>query len=183
RWRARLRHHLPRFDLGSIWAWFDVVPVQELRAELVRELGTRAHGDPRRPFTLGAALLGRRADPDRQGPPEHDGGGEAWLRVRRRRFSAGARVSAWGGALQPLVRATGDLQARAHRSLWLYGRAALWRLSDLEGEAIASVAGTFGVRLDLAAVTRLRGEVELAWTENEGTRLRGLASLVLGVLR
>lgn len=165
--RARAERHLPRFDLGSIWAWFDLVPVDRARVSF----RWRA-----RFAELGGAWQGRRAVQEQRA--EVDLGGEGWLKVRRGGWRATLRGWLWAGDFQPVAALLFDL-SRVLGVVEVYLRSSVWHFdhpfrSELYG---TSLTAALGVKAALTEVTHLRFEIE--WTHNRvaGHRLRGLAAV------
>ncbi|MAT28658.1 MAG: hypothetical protein CMN29_27470 [Sandaracinus sp.] len=174
--RARVERHVPRFDLGSIWAWFDLVPVDQGQLLVDATLGRH------RRWTLGGAARGRRS---KQGQTtQRDVGGEAWLRHRRAGWSWGARGWLWAGDLAPAAAVFLDATRRfAWAQAW--ARASLWHFDHPFQSALygTSVALALGGAIDLGALAKLRFELEWAHNRIVGHRTRALAALTLRAWR
>ena len=93
--RAGASHHEPRFDPGTIWAWFQTAPIDEAR------LGgsVRLSDD----VELGGALRGRHAELGEPWGEDYDAGVEGWARARIERIDAGLSGFAWSGSLGPVA--------------------------------------------------------------------------------
>ena len=66
---AEIERHLPRFDPGTIWAYFDLVPIHEGKLRVSWRMSSVTE--------IGGALLGRMADfGEEANRTELDGGGE-----------------------------------------------------------------------------------------------------------
>ncbi len=171
--RLRALRHVPRFDLGSIWALFDVVPIDRA------ELSVAWH---RRHIELGGALRGRRAVLSAE--TERDVGGEAWLSVRHAAWRATLRGWLWAGDLAPAAALLADLR-RVFTRAELYGRASVWHFdhpyqSELYGAATSVAVGAIA---RLTALTRLRFELEWSHSRIVGHRFRGTAGLTIRAWR
>lgn len=165
--RVRVFHHEPTFDLGSIWAYFDIIPVQQ--AELV---ATHTMG----PVRLNAALRGRRAIGDRT---ERDVGGELGAQVHLGAWRLGANGWFWTGDLTPVAFVGADVR-RAIRDRGEVGvRASLWRFTDpFRNELYASsFSATLYGGYRLTEYAQVRGEFEYGYNRIVSSRLRGLVSL------
>lgn len=171
--RARAERHVPRFDLGSIWAWFDVVPVDRARVSV----GWRHRG-----LDVGAAWQGRRSVQRQQA--EGDLGGEAWLALRRGGWRSSVRGWIWAGDFQPVAAVLADV-SRVIGVVEAYLRGSVWHFdhpfqSELYG---TSLTAALGAAATLTEVTRLRFEIEWAHNRVVGHRLRGLAALTVKAWR
>lgn len=165
--RLRVFHHEPTFDLGSIWAYFDIIPVQQ--AELV---ATQALG----PVQVHAALRGRRAIGDKT---ERDVGGELGAQVRLGAWRLSASGWFWAGDLTPVAFARADVR-RAIRDRGDVGlRASLWRFTDPFRDQLyaSSFSATLYGGYRLTEYAQVRGEFEYGYNRIVSSRLRGLVSL------
>lgn len=167
---ASAERHVPRFDPGSIWAYFDVAPVNDARVGARWQLS--------RKLTLGAALRARTAELP-QDQSDRDFGVEASAETRL----LGARVDVsayvWGGALAPLAAVVVEASRPVHRHVRIEARASVWYFDDplRVGMYGASFSEALGARLDLSRRTTLRLELEHAASRVVGQRVRGLAWL------
>ncbi len=174
--RLVLERHEPRFDPGTIWGWFDVVPVAS----------ARFGGDARVTSALrvGGDLRGRRADFGEDGV-EHGAGVE----LRGSYELPGGSVSlvgeAQGGDLGPYgaVRAFADHRLGPAASVELTASAFHFddrlRLGYHGLSAHESVA--FGYRISPEAATQVR--VEHAYNALVGHRFRGFFLFLLELWR
>jgi len=172
--RASAERHVPVFDWGTIWAYFQLVPIDEARVGAT--LTTRDR------LTVGAGVRARHAEID-PGTDETDFGGEAHGTVQL----LGARVSlsgfAWAGDLGPLAALMLDLTRPL--AWWVDAelRASLWHFDDplrgvLEG---TSISEALGVRFRMSDATSLRLELGHAHSRVIGHRFRLLVALSVEV--
>lgn len=173
--RARVAHHEPRFDAGTIWAYFDVVPVSE--AALSTEWRASEHA------RFGVGVRGRRAAIDES--IELDAGVEGYLQLHFGLYRVDVDGSVFDGDLGPLASANIALGRRFGRRVRLSLRGSVWHFDDalranLNG---TSVAEAFVARVELTEITRLGFEVEHAHNDVVGHRFRGMAFLLLRVWR
>lgn len=171
--RARFERHVPRFDLGSIWSWFVLVPVDRAT------LGLDWHDDRRR---LGGAVHARRTVDDQN--DEKDLGGEVFASFRRGSWQTSTRAFVWAGDLQPMAALLVDTRRRISM-VELYARASLWHFdhpfqSSLHGLSTALAIGT---RVDLTDFTVLHADVEWAHNRVVGHRVRGLVGVTVRAWR
>lgn len=166
--RARVRHHEPRFDLGSIWAYFDVVPVTQLELQVDGSLG---------PVKLGGALRGRRSDVGQT--TERDVGVEGSIALERRSWRSSLTGWMWAGDLAPASAVLLDVRRRLGVRGDVYARGSVWHFDDPWRAPVyaTSVASAVGLDLRLTDQARVRGEVEVAYNRVVGARVRGLVSL------
>ncbi|MFT5357167.1 MAG: hypothetical protein ACI9KE_004399 [Polyangiales bacterium] len=165
--RIRVFHHEPTFDLGSIWAYFDIIPVQQ--AELV---AAHTFGDVR----LHVALRGRRAIGDKT---ERDVGGELGALIQLGAWRLGAEGWFWAGDLTPVAFVRADVR-RALRDRGEIGlRASLWRFNDPFRDQLfaSSFSATLYGGYRLTEYAQVRGEFEYGYNRIVSSRLRGLVSL------
>ncbi len=169
----RFTHHEPRFDLGTIWAYFDLVPTQRLTARVSGRVG---------PVDVGGALLGRRAPQPQQ--TERDGGLEGHVRLRRHAWNAGLRFEVWEGSLAPTASVLADVR-RTYLRAEVYARASVWHFDHPTVPALYGTSTTLaiGTRAKVTEISQLGFEVE--WSQNRivGHRFRALASLGLRLAR
>lgn len=130
--RLTLEHHVPRFDPGTIWAWFYAAPIQELSLGGSYRFGSDAIelGD----VELGGSLRGRHADlgPDAsgQGRSDLDAGGEAWLRTRLFGFEISTSGFLWSGNLGPVSGVGLDVSRRFLEELLFELHVSVWNFDD-----------------------------------------------------
>lgn len=182
--RASARRSEPRFDLGSIWAFFDVVPTDVLTLGGLVRLG-RA--------TLAGAMHGRwtRFD-DRPSDASSEGSNDAVfdagvelsldLRDGARFFGVGGQL--WAGSAGDTARVHLDL-GRSVGPVDLYARGSVWHFDHPWQQALhgTSVATAFGTSAVITEQVRLRTELEWMHNRVAGHRVRALASLTLRVWR
>lgn len=178
--RASARRSEPRFDLGSIWAFFDVVPTDVLTLGGLVRLG-RA--------TLAGAMHGRWTRFD-DGPSEgsndavFDAGLELSLDLREGARFVGVGGQLWAGSAGDTARVHLDLGRRVG-PVDLYARGSVWHFDHPWQEALhgTSVAGAVGTSAVITEQVRLRTELEWMHNRVAGHRVRALASLTLRVWR
>ncbi|MEM9192976.1 MAG: hypothetical protein AAGF12_27625, partial [Myxococcota bacterium] len=186
---ARAERHVPRFDFGSIWAYFDVAPVTEGR------LG--ASFAPTTTSEVGAALRARHADLDDANlsgtdsenvadfADEFDYGVEGFARFRALGFRVNLSASAWGGDLGPTASVLLDLRRPILRWLSAELRATVWHFADPLRENLygVSISEAVGLRVRLSRSADIRGDLQHAFSRSVGHRVRGLLSLSIEVWR
>ena len=175
---VELERHLPRFDPGTIWAYFDLVPIHEGRLRASWKI------DPR--LEVGGALLGRVADfGAEESRMELDAGGEAWVRTRLLGIDTSLDAFVWGGALGPMAGVLLSGSRVLTSWLSLQGRASVWHFVDplRQGLYGTSFSEALGFALRLSESTRVRGDVQHAYSRVTGHRFRGLVALSLEVWR
>jgi hypothetical protein len=172
---AEVTHRVPRFDLGSIWAYFDVAPISDVtvRGELV----------PNDRLTLGLSLHGRTADLGQTSDYDAGAGAYATARVLGFRFSLDAR--GWGGDLGPLVSVLFGAERRMTSWLSAELRASLWHFQDPVRDELfgTSISEAIGATIDLSDTTHLRADFEHAYNRVAGHRFRALLALDIEVWR
>ena len=171
----RLEHHEPRFDLGTIWAYFNVAPMTEL--QLIEQW------DVSETWSVGAAAKGRRIAA--RAATSHEIGADASIRYRRSGWVASWRGWLWAGDLGTSTAVFMNLSKRLRAWAEIYARASVWHFDhplrpDLYG---TSVSGAIGARVKLSDLATVRGEVEYAHSRLVGHRFRMLASLMLRAWR
>lgn len=171
--RASGRRSEPRFDLGSIWAWFDLVPTDVLSLDGLLRLG------PRWQISGGARARWTRLD-----APVLDAGLDLGLDWRRgsRFFGIGGTLWAGSAGETAFIRVDGGRRVGVAD---LYTRGSVWHFAHpwqetLYGTSVALAAGAAALLTD-----HMRLRFELEWMHNQvaGHRVRGLASLTLRVWR
>lgn len=183
--RASARRSEPRFDLGSIWAFFDVVPTDVLTLGGLVRLG-RA--------TLAGAMHGRWTRFDdgasEDGPSEgsndavFDAGLELSLDLRDGARFVGVGGQLWAGSAGDTARVHLDL-GRSVGPVDLYARGSVWHFDHPWQQALhgTSVATAVGASAVITEQVRLRTELEWMHNRVAGHRVRALASLTLRVWR
>ncbi|MCB9624323.1 MAG: hypothetical protein H6723_13490 [Sandaracinus sp.] len=171
--RASARRVEPRFDLGSVWAFFDVVPTDQLSLG-----GSCASDVPRWPARCMGALDAAGRDRLRRGRRDV-------CRPARRRPIRRARRPALGGQRrQHGTRVRGSRPRRAAPSTCT--RVPPSGISITRGSSVFTATASRPQRRASALLTeqvRLRGELEWMHNRVAGHRVRALASLTLRVWR
>lgn len=173
--RARVERHVPTFDGGTIWSYFDLVPVDEGRLGVTWGVTER--------LELGGAGRLRRARFG--GGDEHDVGVEGHLRTK----VAGVRLQlagfAWGGDLGPVAAVLLDASRPLAHRVRAEVRASVWHFDDplRAGLYGTSIAEAGGVRFRLSDATTLSVALEHAHSRVVGHRFRGLVALSVEVWR
>lgn len=173
--RVRLAYHEPRFDPGTIWAYFDTVPVSE--AAVSTEWRATEH------VRFGVGVRGRRADIDTR--VELDAGVEGYAQLHFGLYRLEVDGSVFDGDLGPLATVNLVLARRFGRRVRLSLRGSVWHFDDplranLDG---TSIAEAFMARIELTEITRVGFELEHAHNDVVGHRFRGMAFLLLRVWR
>ncbi|MFO0680481.1 MAG: hypothetical protein U0234_00445 [Sandaracinus sp.] len=178
-WSMRLSYErqVPRFDPGTIWAWFVTAPIDQLRLS----------GSHR--FTpdleLGGAVRGRRAQLGAQWGDDLDAGLEGWMRARIERLAVSASGFGWSGSLGPVAGVSLDLSRPIIPELALEAHLSFWHFDDPNRE------GSYGdvVSESLVGVATLTAQsrvyVELSHAHNRvvGDRFRGIVTLLVETWR
>ncbi len=173
-----VERHLPRFDPGTIWGYFDLVPIHE--GEL------RASWDLSDDVELGAGLRGRMADlGEGRGGTEVDVGGRGWLRTAVEGVRLSVEGFIWDGDLGPMAALLLTGSRRLSSWLGLDARASVWHFEDplRPGLYGASVSEGAGVSFRMSDTTILRGDLQHAYSRLVGHRFRGLVQLTVEVWR
>jgi hypothetical protein len=174
--RVVLRRQVPRFDAGSIWAYFDAAPVWE------GSLGVLLQ--PAAGLELDLALNGRRTDlgPDVNGD---DLGGAASVLLHLPRTELSVSGFAWDGGLGSVWGTDLFASRRVVRWLVLELRFSVHRLDDPLREPIegTSVSETLVARVPIGELSEFSAELSHAHSAPVGNRLQFLASLQLGAWR
>lgn len=174
--RLRLRRQVPRFDYGSIWAFFVTAPQWQ------SSLGADATlGDG---LELGADLQARRMDADADNR-EWDAGLQGrfgWVAGRLR-----GRVSglAWGGDLGSTWGLRALLDYRVKHYLDVFGEASSYRIEGVSAGLDPAVSLGAAVGLSLRIAEGARGQLEFshAHSRTVGHRVALLAHLQIGAWR
>jgi hypothetical protein len=174
--RIVLERHEPRFDPGTIWGWFDLVPVAS----------ARIGGDVRvtRDVRLGGDLRGRRSHFGEEGF-EHGAGVELRGSYQLPGGSVALVAEAQGGDLGPYgaLRAYADHRLGPAASIALTASAFHFddRLRVGYHGLSAHESVTFGYRISPEAETQIR--VEHAYNALVGHRFRGFFLFLLELWR
>jgi hypothetical protein len=163
--RAGASRHVPRFDPGTIWAWFAVAPIAQ--AELSVEWRVTAD------FALGGALRGRRAELGDANGEDLDGGLEGWLRGRWEGFELGASGFGWSGALGPLAGVSIELERRFFGFMELALDVSAWHFDDPNRVVSEALEARFRIAPEVMAVA----ELQHATSRTVGHRFRGVLAV------
>jgi hypothetical protein len=169
--RATLEHHEPRFDPGTVWAWFSAAPIDQL------SIGARWLVSEQ--VELGGSLRGRRAELETQEEDDLDAGVEAYARARWEGFHFSVSGFAWSGSLGPVAGVTLEIARPFLPWLELAIDASVWHFDDplrddLYGTVVSeSVSGT----IRLSPETLLFLELSHAASRVVGHRFRGMIAL------
>ena len=175
--RLSYDRQVPRFDPGSIWAWFYTAPIDQLRLS----------GSYR--FThdleLGGALRGRRAQLGGQIGDDFDAGVEGWARARIERLSVNASGFGWSGSLGPVAGVSLDVSRPILPELALEAHVSFWHFDDANransyGEVISESLIAVAT---LTAQTRILLELTHAHNRVIGDRFRGIVTLLVETWR
>lgn len=181
--RAAVEHHVPRFDPGTIWAWFYSAPIQEASLSgsyrFPAPTDVLALGD----LELGGALRGRHADlgvdDAGQRRDDWDAGLEAWLRTRIVGFEVAASGFGWSGSLGPLAGVALDVSRDVISEVGLELHVSLWHFDDpnrpeLHGAVVSeALDGVFRITPETSAVL----EISHAGSDAGGHRFRAIGLL------
>jgi hypothetical protein len=172
---AGFTHRVPRFDLGSVWAYFDVAPISDVTV--------RGELRPSDRLSLGLSVSGRRADLG--ATEDYDAGAGAYATARVLGFRLSLDAAGWGGELGPLASVL--IGAERRFATWFSAdlRASVWYFEDpLRQDYFgASFSEALGATFDLSESTHLRGDLEHAYSRVVGHRFRALVSLDIEVWR
>jgi hypothetical protein len=169
--RLAYDRQVPRFDPGSIWAWFSTAPIDQLRLS--------GHYRFTPDLELGAGLRGRRAELGGQHGDDLDVGVEGSLRTRVERVTIDAGGFGWSGSLGPVAGVSLDVARPIIPELALEAHLSVWHFDDPNRE------GSYGtvVSESLVGVATLTPQasilIELSHANNRvvGDRFRGLVTL------
>ena len=168
---------VPRFDPGSIWAWFYVAPIDQLRLSGSYRFSSDVE--------LGAALRGRRAQLGGQTPDDLDAGVEGWARTRIERLTVNASGFGWSGSLGPVAGVSLDLSRPIIPELALEAHLSLWHFDDANrqnsyGEVVSESLVGVGT---ITSQTRILVELTHAHNRVIGDRFRGMVTLLVETWR
>ena len=169
--RAGVSRHVPRFDPGTIWAWFTLAPIDQA------ELGATWRASP--DLSIGGALRGRRAELGEPFGDDLDAGADAWFRARWEGFRFGASGFFWSGALGPLAGTQIDLSRRLLGWLEMGLGVSVWHFDDPNrGELYGAVLSeVLWARFRISRETLVLAELQHATSRVVGHRFRGILAL------
>ena len=177
--RLRVRHHVPRFDLGSIWSFFDPVPVSQLELVLEAPPWRGRLGEAR----VGGALRGRRSKPSQadQAQVERDAGAELYAQYERGPFELELRGFLWAGSLAPVAAILAELARGIGRRGRAWVRLGVWRFDDTWRSERYATSGSIamGTSMWLSQASRFALDIEWSHGRLVRHRVRALASFLL----
>jgi hypothetical protein len=167
--RGAIEHHEPRFDPGTIWAWFSAVPIDQA------QIGLRWLASP--DVELGGSVRGRRAELE-QGD-DLDVGFDAYGRLRWEGFRIGASGFVWSGALGPLAGISLDVSRALFEWLELALDVSLWHFDDPMRDDLSGtvVSESLSGQIRLSRETLMFLELSHAASRVVGNRFRGMIAL------
>lgn len=174
-WRLSGLRHVPRFDWGTIWAYFEVAPIWE------EKIGAFWQANPK--LGIGGAVSGRHADIS--GEYDDDLGLEGYTSMRFGLLQLGFSGFSWFGDLGPDWGADFDGSRPVLSWLILSGRLSVWRIDDTLRPVMrgVSLSETLGAKFRLTDATLLSSELSHAYSEVSGNRFWVFLFLHLGVWR
>lgn len=176
RLRLRLRRQVPRFDYGSIWAFFVTAPQWQASLGADASLGQR--------LQLGGDLRARRMDADRDAR-QWDVGGQARLGWAVRRLRGQVSGVAWGGDLGSTWGMRTLLDYRLESFMDVFGEVSAYRIEGISAglDPATSLGLALGASLRLAKEARGQVELSHAYSRTVGHRVALLAHLQIGAWR
>lgn len=174
--RLRLRRQVPRFDYGSIWAFFVTAPQWQASLGADADLGSRVQ--------VGGDLRARRMDADRA-RREWDAGMQARLGWSTARLRLQLSGFGWGGDLGATWGARGLVDYSLRHFLDVFGELSAFRIEGISAglDPATSVGIAGGVSLRIASQARGNLELSHAWSATVGHRVALLAHLQIGAWR
>ncbi|MCB9708399.1 MAG: hypothetical protein H6714_06420 [Myxococcales bacterium] len=167
--QAELERRVPRFDWGSIWAFFEVAPIEEAR------LGGYWEQSPA--LRLSAAVRGRMSHLPES--TDRDVGLEAGANVKAGRLRLDVHTFGWIGDMGPVSGAMLDVSHPLAHRFFVYVRSSVWYFDDpyrdvLEGVSLSEMLGT---RWRITPQSSVVMELSHATNRVVGHRWRALAML------
>jgi len=168
--RVGAQRWVPRFDPGTIWAWFSVAPITQ--GELSARWRVTAD------FAMGGALRGRHAELDER-DDDLDAGLDAWIRGRWEGFTLGVSGFGWTGALGPLAGVSLDLSRRFFGFVQLALDVSVWHFDDPNRPTIygAVVSEVLEARFRIVPEVQVVAEAQHATSRVVGHRFRGILAI------
>jgi hypothetical protein len=173
---AGAQRHVPRFDPGTIWAWFATAPITQA------DLGARWRVSP--DLTVGGSVRGRHAElgqpPGGQAREDDlDAGVDGYFRARWEGFRFGASGFLWSGSLGPLAGVTVDVSRRLLGFVELALDVSVWHFDDpIRQDRWGTVLSeALSARFRLSRETLVFAELQHATSRRVGHRFRGILAL------
>jgi len=168
---ARVERQVPRFDPGSIWAYFTVAPIAEAQLDANLRVSDR--------LELGAALRGRHAELGGNDGSDVDLGTEARARARFGVVTLGGSAFVWSGDLGPMAGVLVDGSLRVTRALRFEARVSVWHFDDANRPELygATVSEMIGAHWQVGDATTALFEIEHAASRVVGHRFRAVFAL------
>lgn len=181
----RAARHVPRFDPGTIWAYFAVAPITE------GELSATFRPTDRADVT--AAVRVRHADLGVGGQghdatlrgDDVDWGGEGRAAIRLGILRLAGSGFVWSGSLGPTAGVLFDGDLRVSPEVTLEAAASVWYFDDpLRTELYGiTVSEMVGARWRLGSTTTLMAELDHATSRVVGNRFRAMLAVAIEVWR
>lgn len=173
---AAYEHHEPRFDLGTIWAWFDVAPVDRVRLS--------ATWTPGATVRVSGGVAGRRVDLGQAGDAL-DGVLDAALSFRLAGLDLHVSAFGTGGDLAPFAGVSASADRPVHPRVSLRARASVFHFEDALRSRMhgTSFSEALGARIRVTDQTTLEAEAQHVASRLVGHRFRVVASLGVEVAR
>jgi hypothetical protein len=169
--RGSVERRVPRFDPGSIWAWFTLAPIDQVR------LGgsLRISED----VEIGGALRGRRAELGGERGEDLDGGLEGSLNARIERIDASVSGFVWTGSLGPVAGISIDARRRILSEIAIGFHGSVWHFDDpFRQERYGTVISeSLDAVFDLTDQASIVLELQHAASRLIGHRFRGIVWL------
>jgi hypothetical protein len=168
---ARVERQVPRFDPGSIWAYFTVAPIAEAQLDASWRASDRVE--------LGGTLRGRHAELSGNDGADVDVGAEGRARARFGRLTLGGSAFVWSGDLGPMAGVLADGSLRVTRDLRLEARVTVWHFDDANRPELygATVSEVLGAEWQVGDATTALVELEHAASRVVGQRFRAVFAL------
>jgi hypothetical protein len=168
---ARAERLVPRFDPGSIWAYFVAAPIGEAQLDADWSASER--------LSFGGGLRGRRAELGGQDGADVDLGAEGRARARFGPLGVGGSMFVWSGDLGPMAGVLLDASWRLDRALRLEGRVSVWHFDDANRPELygTTVSEVLGAHWQIGDATSALIELEHAASRVVGHRFRLVLAL------